>query len=104
MPSTKKWSEIRTTRSKPGVEERVKIRRQKRAAQLSELRRTRFLTQETVASALDMTQPEVSKLEHRADVYVSTLRRYIEALGGELQIMARFPDEESQIIELHDEL
>lgn len=100
MPKTKKWSEIRTTRSKPGVVARVEANRKKRTALLGELRRARQLTQETVAETLSMTQPEVSKLEHRTDVYVSTLRRYIEAMGGELQILARFPNGEIEVIEL----
>lgn len=103
MPSTKKWNEIRATRSKPGVLKRVEARRQKRAALLGELRRIRQLTQETLADVLDMTQPEVSKLEHRTDVYVSTLRRYIEAMGGELQIIASFPDGAIEVVELAPE-
>jgi len=59
---------------------------------LQELRRARELSQATLADALGATQPEVSKLERRTDMYVSTLRRYIEAMGGELEITARFPD------------
>lgn len=39
-----------------------------------------------------MSQPEVSKLEKRSDALISTVRRYIEAMGGELEIIARFPD------------
>jgi hypothetical protein len=41
---------------------------------------------------LMMGQGDISKLERRADVYISTLRRYIEAMGGELLLVARFPD------------
>ncbi|HME82766.1 MAG TPA: XRE family transcriptional regulator [Candidatus Eremiobacteraceae bacterium] len=100
MPKTKKWSEIRATRSKPGVIDRAEDHHKKRAALLSELRRTRQLTQDALADLLGMTQPEVSKLEHRTDLYVSTLRRYIEAVGGELQIIARFPEGEIELIEL----
>lgn len=59
---------------------------------LSELRRARQMTQETLAELLDTSQPEISKIERRTDVYLSTLRRYIEAMGGELEIVARFPE------------
>ncbi|HLY54666.1 MAG TPA: transcriptional regulator, partial [Stellaceae bacterium] len=41
---------------------------------------------------LHVEQPAVAKLEKRTDMYVSTLRRFIEAMGGELEIVARFPD------------
>jgi transcriptional regulator with XRE-family HTH domain len=59
---------------------------------LTELRQARALTQVTVAEKLHMAQPTVSRLERQADFYVSTLRRYIEALGGRLEIHASFPD------------
>lgn len=59
---------------------------------LNELRRARALTQETLATAMDTTQGEVSKIEKRADIYVSTLRSYVAAMGGELDIVARFKD------------
>jgi len=103
MPNTKKWSEIRTTRSKPGVIDRANGRQKKRAALLGELRRARQLTQETLAETLGMSQSEVSKVERRTDLYVSTLRRYIEAMGGELQIFARFPNGEVEVIQVAPE-
>ena len=59
---------------------------------LRELRQAREKTQQDVARALHVKQPAVAKLEQRADIYVSNLRRYIEALGGTLEITARFPD------------
>lgn len=59
---------------------------------LHELRRARQLSQEQLAEELGATQPEISKIEHRTDMYVSTLRRFIEAMGGKLEIVARFPD------------
>ena len=67
------------------------------AMPLAELRRARDLTQAALAEILDTTQPEVSKIERRTDVYVSTLRRYVEAMGGALEIVARFPDGEVRI-------
>jgi hypothetical protein len=54
------------------------------------------------AGVLETTQPEVSKIERRADMYLSTLRGYIEALGGELEIRAKFPDGEVRIVQLGD--
>jgi transcriptional regulator with XRE-family HTH domain len=59
---------------------------------LAELRQAREKTQAELARTLDIGQPAVAKLEGRADMYVSNLRRYIEALGGKLEITARFPD------------
>ncbi len=59
---------------------------------LHELRQARERSQEELARALKVGQPAVAKLERRADMYVSNLRRYIEALGGSLEITARFPD------------
>ena len=59
---------------------------------LRELRQARQLTQEALARTLGSRQALVSKLERRADMYISSLRTYIEAMGGELEIIARFPD------------
>jgi hypothetical protein len=50
------------------------------------------MTQDALARRLGSQQALVSKLERRADMYVSSLRTYVEALGGELEIVARFPD------------
>ena len=59
---------------------------------LQTLRKARDLTQVDVARILGMTQDNVSRLEKRPDVLVSTLRKYIESLGGELDLVVRFPD------------
>lgn len=59
---------------------------------LQELRRARELSQVQLAEALGEKQPNISQLEQRTDMYVSTLRKYIEAMGGELEIIARFPE------------
>ncbi len=64
---------------------------------LQELRQARLFSQEQLANALGVKQASVSKLEHRTDMYVQTLRSYIEAMGGELNITARFPDGEIRI-------
>ena len=59
---------------------------------LHELRRARGISQETLAKALHIKQPNVARLEKRTDIYISTLRQTIEAMGGTLDIVARFPD------------
>lgn len=59
---------------------------------LHELRRARGMSQEALAKALRIRQPNVAKLEKRTDIYISTLRGAIEAMGGTLDIIARFPD------------
>jgi DNA-binding XRE family transcriptional regulator len=61
---------------------------------LAELRRARGVTQQQLAKVLELTQPQVSRVEHRTDVLLSTLRVYVEALGGELVVIARFPDQD----------
>ncbi|WP_418136888.1 XRE family transcriptional regulator [Agrobacterium sp. El2ro-1b] len=57
---------------------------------LADVRRALKLSQDEIAQALDIGQSSVAKLEKRADMYVGTLRRFIEAMGGELEIVARF--------------
>jgi transcriptional regulator with XRE-family HTH domain len=59
---------------------------------LRELRKARRLSQKAVAEKLKTNQAGVSKIEKRADLMLSTLRGYIEAAGGSLEIVARFPD------------
>jgi len=50
------------------------------------------MSQETLAKALHIKQPNVAKIEKRTDIYISTLRATIEAMGGTLDIVAHFPD------------
>jgi transcriptional regulator with XRE-family HTH domain len=59
---------------------------------LAELRRAREMTQTQLAHALDTTQPGVSRIERQTDLYLSTLRSYVNALGGDLQLTAVFAD------------
>lgn len=59
---------------------------------LGELRQARQLSQEALAEKLGARQASISRLERRADMHVSTLRSYVEAMGGTLEIIARFPD------------
>src|SRR5271170_1860615 len=61
---------------------------------LQELRRARKLTQVRMAKVLRITQDGVSRLERRTDLLLSTLRKSVEAMGGSLSLVAKFPDRE----------
>jgi DNA-binding XRE family transcriptional regulator len=65
---------------------------------LRELRRARKLTQVRMAKALGIGQDGVSKLEKRADLMISTLRKTVEAMGGSLFLVAEFPDREPVVL------
>jgi len=69
---------------------------------LQELRHARQLSQEQLADVLHVKQASISKLERRADMYISTLRNFIRAMGGELEINAVFPDGVVPIDQFHD--
>ena len=64
---------------------------------LAQLRTARQLSQAALGEILHVEQPAIAKLEKRTDMYLSTLRRFIEAMGGELEIVARFPDRSVRI-------
>lgn len=89
----RKYSELRSKMS-PEARARVDARVIAALQQLPllELRKARNLSQQKLAESLDTTQGEISKIEHRTDLYLSTLRNYIEAMGGELDIIARFKE------------
>ncbi len=59
---------------------------------LSQLREARLQSQAALAAKLGVQQPAISKMERQTDLYLSTLRNYIVAMGGDLEILARFPD------------
>jgi len=69
---------------------------------LNELRRAREISQEELARQLHVKQAAVSKLERRTDMYISTLRRAITAMGGNLEINAKFPDGTVRISQFED--
>jgi len=64
---------------------------------LTRLREERGVTQKVLASALEVTQPTVSKLERSDDMLVTTLDRYVGALGGSLRLTAVFDDQEVEL-------
>ena len=59
---------------------------------LQELRKAHHMSQERLAEILKTKQANVSRIERRTDMYISTLRSYVEAMGGELDITAKFPE------------
>lgn len=63
-----------------------------RQATLRRLREARALTQSTLAELLDMDQSEVSRLERRSDMMLSTLKRFVQATGGEMHVVVSYPD------------
>lgn len=69
---------------------------------LAELRKARGQSQAKLAEAMELAQPNISQIENRPDALVSTLRQYVEALGGELEIHARFPDGQNVVIRAFD--
>jgi DNA-binding transcriptional regulator YiaG len=72
------------------------------AMPLNELRQARGLSQKMLAEVLHVQQPSIAKIEKRTDMYLSTLRSHIEAMGGELEIVARFPDGSVKISNFSD--
>lgn len=69
---------------------------------MNELRQARQMSQERLAETLGKKQASISKIEHRTDMYISTLRSYIEAMGGQLKIVAHFPDGDIVISQFHE--
>lgn len=73
---------------------RIEVRAQElieEVESLSELRRAAGKAQVEIASALNIKQPSISKIEKQADMYLSTLRSYVEAIGGQLELIVRLP-------------
>lgn len=88
----KKYSELRAKMSvKSRAASRRKTEKMLREMPLHELRTAQGLTQAQLAETLNMNQGSLSKFERQADMYVSTLRRFIEAVGGQLIIVAKMP-------------
>jgi hypothetical protein len=100
----KKFRDLTARTMSPAAQARAAARTKEMLAELplSELRRARALSQAAMAELLGASQPEVSKIEHRTDMYLSTLRRFVEAMGGELDVIARFPDGAVRITQFSD--
>ncbi len=101
----RKWREIRKPRPperEASIQERIARESARIKYTLAQLRTARRYTQTQLAETLNVPQNAVSKVEHRTDVYLSTLRSYIEAMGGRLEIRALFPDAEVVITQFQD--
>lgn len=89
----KKFTELRAGMGQAAREKADGMARQMLAEMpLNELRQARGLSQKMLAEVLQVQQPSIAKIEKRTDMYLSTLRSYIEAMGGELEVIGRFPD------------
>lgn len=93
MPAYKTWNDLKS-KMKPAAQAELKRATARLVAEmpLEQLRAARQLTQENLAEILGVNQSAVSKLEKRSDMYLSTLRSYVEAMGGTLDIQAVFPE------------
>lgn len=93
-----KWREVRRTHP-PEVEDVIRQRVKDAAGVMTlyQLREARKLTQVSLAKVLEVNQGAVSRMEKRTDMYLSTLRSYIQAMGGQLQVKAIFPEGEVEI-------
>lgn len=103
MTKTTKWRDVRR-KLDPVGEARVATIKQamEDAMALAQLRESLGLRQVEVAERLGTNQGGVSRLERREDLYLSTLREYVVALGGELELLASFPDGRRVRIESSD--
>jgi DNA-binding XRE family transcriptional regulator len=74
-------------------------RRASELATLKDLRHAVERTQEELATSLGVGQDTISRIERRSDMLLSTLRRYVEAMGGKLELVAEFPDRPRMVID-----
>ncbi|ULJ66680.1 XRE family transcriptional regulator [Wielerella bovis] len=95
---TKNFNQLRQKMS-PTAQQRAQEQTQQliQAMPLHELRQARGLSQQTLAEILNVQQPAIAKMERRTDMYISTLRSHIEAMGGTLEITAKFSDGDVKI-------
>ena len=101
----KKFSELRARMSpKARAQSEAMTKKLLEEMPLQELRQALDLTQQEVAETLKIEQAAVSKMEKQTDMYLSTLRRFISAMGGQLDIIARFPDGAVRITQFGNEV
>lgn len=98
--SFKKLKNSMPVESKKRIQGKIAELRQEMA--LAEVRKAMSLTQVDLAEMLHIKQAALARLENRTDMYISSLRKYIVAMGGELDIVARFPEGEVHIQNLQD--
>ena len=101
MTKTKPFAEL-AAKAKANPIRRARIEAYKRAIDdalaLAELRQQRGVTQHEVAQTLNVSQANISRIEHEEDLYLSTLRNYVAALGGRLEINAVFPEDSVPLV------
>jgi len=99
----KKFKDLRAKMS-PESQERARMKAETMMDMmpLAELRQARQYSQEQLAAVLRVKQPAVAKMEKKVDMYISTLRRFVEAMGGQLEINARFPEGSVKINQFKD--
>lgn len=98
MPKTRKFSDLlEPIKRDPVRAARMEEMKQamRDAQRLGQIRLARSATQTDVAARMNVSQANISRIEHQDDLYLSTLRGYVEALGGELEVTAKFPDGET---------
>lgn len=88
-----KWNNLKRKMS-PEAQARVdaRVKETLQTMPLAEIRKAISMTQQDLAGRLDVSQGSVSKFENAADMYLTTLRKYVESLGGELHLTAKFSD------------
>lgn len=89
----RKYSELRARMSPEArAQAETQTRQLMKEMPLQELRQARKMSQQQMAKTLHTNQSNVSRIEKRTDMYISTLRSVIKAMGGDLEVVARFPD------------
>ena len=87
-----------------GLKKRIHVEKEKilNEINLQELRKAKELTQLELAETLNISQEAVSKMESNSDMFISTLSRFIDAMGGHLKIVAEFSDREIEITQFKE--
>lgn len=95
-----RWEDVKRTRLTPGRIEEIRkvVEAETLELNLQAMRKVLGKTQVDVSDAAGMTQSELSRAERRCDHLVSTLRRYVEALGGQLEVTARFGKKKVRLV------
>ncbi|MGD9630778.1 MAG: helix-turn-helix domain-containing protein [Pyrinomonadaceae bacterium] len=100
----KSFKDLRTKMSPQATELSERLASQLRdEIRLSELRNALGVSQDELAQLMKKKQAAISRLERRSDMHISTLREFISALGGRLQVIATFPDGSFHISQFEDE-
>ena len=93
------YKELQAKMDPASLRDNQRVREELQRMALEELRGAKQLTQAEMAEMLDVPQSSISRIEQRADMYLSTLRNYVHAAGGELRIQAVFPDGGTVVID-----